>query len=266
MGRFTTEMNSLQIAVLILVTLSCAGAAGIWLGRRLRPHHVSAETRTLVSASMAIVGTMTALVISLLISSSNTSFLARQASLRDLAANIVSLDDLLRRYGDEAGSARRELKRFSAAKTESLFAEPDSVTQASLGLDVVALHGVEDAILALHPGDERQRWLESQALQQVTALGALSRGLAADSVAPLPLPFLGMVVIWLAMLLLSFGLFAPGHAISMVGLFAASLALSMAFKVLLDLNTPFGGMVQTSGFPLRLSDEPLRRAMQLITR
>ena len=75
-----------------------------------------------------------------------------------------------------------------------------------------------------------------------------------------------MVVIWLAMLLFSFGLFGPGHAISLVALFAAALALSMAFKVVLDLNTPFGGTVQTSGFPLRLSDEPLRRAMQLITR
>lgn len=52
----------------------------------------------------------------------------------------------------------------------------------------------------------------------------------------------------------------------MLALFTAALALSMAFKVLLDLNTPFGGTVQTSGFPLRLSDEPLRRALQLITR
>jgi hypothetical protein len=266
MGRFTTDMNSLQIATLILVFLSCAGALGMWLGRRLRPDHVSSETRTLVSASMAIVGTMTALVISLLISSSNTSFLERQASLRDLAADIVSLDDLLRRYGDEAGPARRELQRFAAAKTETLFAQSDSVTQAGLGPEVAALHAVEDAILGLHPGDERQRWLESQSLQQATALAAASRSLAADSVAPLPLPFLSMVVIWLAMLLLSFGLFAPGHAVSLVALLAAALALSMAFKVLLDLNTPFGGAVQTSGFPLRLSDEPLRRAIQLITR
>ena len=171
----------------------------------------------------------------------------------------------MRRYGGEAGPACRELQRFSAAKTESLFAQADAVTQAGPGPDVVALRGVEDAILALHPGDERQRWLEGQALQQAAALGAASRSLAADSVAPLPLPFLGMVVIWLAMLLLSFGLFGAGHVISLLALFTAALALSMAFKVLLDLNTPFGGTVQTSGFPLRLSDEPLRRALQLIT-
>src|SRR3954451_19703882 len=196
MVRFTTEMNSLQIATLILVILTCAGASGLWLSRRLQPDHVSSETRTLVSTSMAIVGTMTALVISLLISSSNTSFLARQASLRDLAANIVRLDDLLRRYGVDADPARRELQRFAAAKAESLFTPPDSITEAGLGTEVVALHGVEDAILALHPGDERQRWLESQALQQASAVGMASRSLAVDSVAPLPLPFLGMVVIW----------------------------------------------------------------------
>src|SRR3954449_11683002 len=116
MGTFTTDMNSLQIAALILLILLCASASGLWLSRRLHPDHVSADTRTLVSTSMAIVGTMTALVISLLISSSNTSFLARQASLRDLAANIVRLDDLLRRYGVDADPPRRELQRFATAK------------------------------------------------------------------------------------------------------------------------------------------------------
>ena len=132
--------------------------------------------------------------------------------------------------------------------------------------EVIALHGVEDAILGLHPGDERQRWLESQALQQATALGAASRSSGGGQRRTAPVALLGhgrdlvgdaaaeLRPVW------------PGHAISFAALFAAALALSMAFKVLLDLNTPFGGTVQTSGFPLRLSDEPLRRALQLITR
>ena len=75
----------------------------------------------------------------------------------------------MRRYGGEAGPACRELQRFSAAKTESLFAQADAVTQAGPGPDVVALRGVEDAT-----GDERQRRLEGQALQQAAALGAAS--------------------------------------------------------------------------------------------
>ena len=266
MRTFATELDSLQIALLIFAILCTAGAGGVALGRRLRPDHASSETRALVSASMAVVGTITALLISLLISTSNTSFQARQASLGGLAADIVGLDDLLRRYGADAEPARRQLQDFAAVRTRGLFTQSDSITQAGLGADVAALHGVEDAILALHPADERQRWLTSQALAEATAIGGASRSLAADSVAPLPLPFLGMVVIWLAMLLLSFGLFAPRHATSLAALFAAALALSMAFKVLLDLNTPFGGTVQTSGFPLRLSDEPLQKAMQLITR
>ena len=266
MTTFATELSSLQIALLIFVILCSASAAGLAIGTRLKPDHASSETRSLVSASMAVVGTITALLISLLISTSNTSFLARQANLGSLAAEIVSLDDLLRRYGAEAEATRHQLQNFASVRTKALFTQSDSITQAGLGADVVALHGVEDAILVLHPADERQRWLISQALAQATAIGGASRSIAADSVAPLPLPFLGMVVIWLAMLLLSFGLFAPRHTTSLAALFAAALALSMAFKVLLDLNTPFGGAVQTSGFPLRLSDEPLRKAMQLITR
>lgn len=265
MTTFTTDLNSLQFAALILLALFASSLAGLWFGGRLRPDHLSPETRTLVSASMAVVGTMTALVISLLISSSSTSFLTRQASLRSLGADIVSLDDLLRRYGPEADPARAGLQLFASAKMADLFNPTDTV-EASAAPAIKALHSVEDAILALHPADERQRWLAAQALQLATETEAASRSLAVDSVAPVPLPFLMIVLLWLAMLLASFGLFAPRHVVSLVALFATALALSMAFKVLLDLNTPYGGNVRTSGFPLRLSDQPLRRAMQLIAR
>ena len=114
MGRFTTDMNSLQIAALILLILSCAGASGVWLGRRLRPEHVSSETRTLVSASMAIVGTMTALVISLLISSSNTSFLGapgKPAGPRRQHRNPGRLLAALRRRGRPGPSRAAALFR-----------------------------------------------------------------------------------------------------------------------------------------------------------
>ena len=75
-----------------------------------------------------------------------------ETSPRDL----VSLDDLLRRYGADADPARRELQGFAAPKTGTVFVPTDSVTQVGLGTEVVALHGVEDAIPGLHPGDVPQ--------------------------------------------------------------------------------------------------------------
>ena len=38
-----------------------------------------------------------------------------------------------------------------------------------------------------------------------------------------------------------------------------------AVKVVLDMDTPFGGRVRMSGFPLRVSIDPMRHAMEVIS-
>lgn len=81
-----------------------------------------------------------------------------------------------------------------------------------------------------------------------------------------PLPFLALVVMWLTALFVSFGLFAPPNPITVVSLFVCALAISAAFKVVLDMDTPFGGPVHTTGFPLRLSSDPMRQALDMIKR
>jgi hypothetical protein len=87
-----------------------------------------------------------------------------------------------------------------------------------------------------------------------------------QNLSSVPLPFLALVTMWLMALFVSFGLFAPANLISIISLFVCALAISAAFKVILDMDTPFGGPVHTTGFPLRLSSEPMRHALDLIKR
>ena len=69
-----------------------------------------------------------------------------------------------------------------------------------------------------------------------------------------------------AALFASFGLFAPSNPTTMVSLFVRALAISAAFKVVPDMDTPFGGPVHTMGFPMRLSNDPMQHALDLIKR
>ena len=90
-------LNSAQIAFFVLCAVFGSAMLGMRISRRLPEHHLSAEAKATVSVSIAVVGTMTALVIGFLISNASTAFTARNATVSLLSSNIGQLDALLRR-------------------------------------------------------------------------------------------------------------------------------------------------------------------------
>ena len=87
------------IGILTFIAIVFGALTGLWLARQLPEAHLSSESRTAVSVSMAVVGTLAALVMSLLISSASSSFNAKTDALHRLAVDIIRLDRALRQYG-----------------------------------------------------------------------------------------------------------------------------------------------------------------------
>ena len=120
-------LNSAQIAFFILCVVFGSAMLGMRISRRLPDHHLSAEAKATVSVSIAVVGTMTALVIGFLISNANSAFSARNASVSLLSSNIGQLDALLRRYGPPPGESELALRNIyralSRAAIERIFRE-----------------------------------------------------------------------------------------------------------------------------------------------
>lgn len=255
--------TSLGIALIVQFALFGGAVIGLVIGRRLPAPHLHSETRGVVSASMAVVGTMSALVISLLISSGSTSLKARTGDVALLASDIIRLDTLLRRYGPEAGPVRDALHRYATMKVEDLFPS-DTRPNVDNPATFAMLDNVEDLILTLKPGDDRERWLSTQALQLAVAVGDVQARLSQEDVNSLPLPFLGAVMLWLTVLFASFGLFAPRNVTVVIALFLCALAVSAAIKLVLDMDTPFAGRIQLSRPPIHISSEPMRRAIEVI--
>ena len=68
-------MKAPMIIGLIVYAVIMAGAFAGWkIRNRLPSHHLTEETKSLVSVSTAVVATVTALVLGLLISNANTTF------------------------------------------------------------------------------------------------------------------------------------------------------------------------------------------------
>lgn len=228
-------------------------------------HHLSAEAKATVSVSIAVVGTMTALVIGFLISNANTAFNARNATVSLLSSNISQLDTLLRRYGPETESIRENLQRFAAMKFEDLFADdPAGKHKVDNPVTAKVFDNVEDRIVALKPADDRQKWLSGEALRLAAGVRAARSQLVQQNVNSLPLPFVGVVVLWLIVVFGSFGVFAPRNATTVVALFFSVLAVSMALKLVLDLDNPFDRGIRLTPPPIRISPEPLRHVLETI--
>ena len=69
--------------------------------------------------------------------------------------------------------------------------------------------------------------------------------------------FLVLLAFWLAMLFLSFGLFAPGNPTVIAVMFVCALSVSSAIFLILEMNHPLEGSI-------KVSDAPLRKALELI--
>jgi hypothetical protein len=246
------------IGLISFVAIFGGALLGIFAARALPAHHLSTETRTAVSVSAAIVGTLSALVLGLMISTASSSFSTRSGEITAIAIDLVRINRIMQRYGPEADDVRAKLRTYAAAKMQERFpatGKRSHTTEAT----AVSMDATQDAILSLAPRDERQRWLRSQALTLSDGLQQARWLLAEQEQAGsgFPLPFLILLIFWLALVFASFGLFTPPNATAVTILCLCSLAVSGGIAMILELDTPFSGLV-------RVSTEPLRQALAQI--
>jgi hypothetical protein len=244
-------LSPLIIGLIIFVVLAGSAFAGWWARQRLPTHQLNDETKSLVSVSMAVVGTITALVLGLLISNANTSFIARNAEVTMLSADILRLDQMLRLYGSEANPARGKLLQFAERKTNDLF--PSSLRDVRVNNESTyeVLQQVEYLMLELHPPDARRQWFLQQALLHAAKIGNTHWLLGQETGQGTPKAFVALVVFWLSLLFASFGLFAPRNLISGLTLVLCAIAVAGAVEMILELEQPFGGVLHISPLPMQ---------------
>jgi hypothetical protein len=71
------------------------------------------------------------------------------------------------------------------------------------------------------------------------------------------MPFLAVLVFWLAVIFMSFSLFSGFTPINLVALLVFAISASAALFLILELSQPFVGLMQISSTPLRNALAPL---------
>ena len=251
-------MNHIAIGLLAFAAIFGGAVIGNFAARALPEHHLSNESRNAITVSAAIVGTLSALVIGLMISTANASFSMRSNEVSKIAVDIVRIDRLLQRYGPEAQDARAQLQGYARAKIQELF-PPDGQPPRSADATVRLLESTQDSIIALDARDPRQRWLRSQALTLSDDVLEARWQLAEQRASNIPKPFLVLLVFWLSLVFASFGLFAPRNATTVAAFCLCSIAVAGGITMILELDSPYSGLVHISG-------EPMRQALAELTR
>ena len=240
----------------------CAGIAlGMLFGRLLPRQHLDDHSRSVITVATAVVGTASALVLGLLISTASTSFVQRSGEVVRMATDIIRLDRILRSYGPGTETERGQLARYASVNLDDLF--PNGSQQAPVIDDPAMLRLLDDIrneVLSLKPADDGQRWRQDHALRFVDELTDIRWTLALQqNINPLPVPFLVMLVFWLTLLFGSFGLFAPRNTTVLATLALCAIAVSAGVSLVVDMTDPFSGFVRVSSTPLRQAAEVIGR-------
>jgi hypothetical protein len=244
-------MNSIAIGFLSTIIVFAGTLLGMSMQKVLPSHHLNDKTQDIVKLSAGTIATLTALVLGLLVSSAKSSFDSMSNGVVQGSAKFILLDRQLARYGPEAKSARDQLKQTLASAIAAVW--PTESTGLSAITAFEHLNGmelVEDKLRDLKPENETQRQLLNRAFQLTGELGQAHWLLIEQAQSQLPLPLLVILVFWLALLFMSFGLFAPRNFTVVIVLFVGACAISAAIFLVLELNSPLEGVFKISSAPL----------------
>ena len=251
-------MSPMAIGWIVFALVFGSALLAMFVHSLLPAEHLSSDSKDVVKLGIALVATMSALVLSLLVASAKSAFDTRSNQLTQASADIVLLDRALARYGPETNEARSALQRSVAATIERFW---PTQGKGSIAVDprTNPVEALYDQIEALTPQNDAQRSMQGQALTLAADMARTRLLLFEHLGASIPAPFLVVLVFWLCIIFASFGLFAPRNATVVAALCVSALSVAGAIFLILELDRSFEGLLQ-------VSDEPLRAALAQLGR
>jgi hypothetical protein len=251
-------MNDLLISFLVFAIIFGGAMVGVIVRPLLSEEHLHPDSKDVVKMATGLIGTLTALVLGLLIASAKSSFDQKTNQVRQLTATIILLDDLLAQYGSEANPVRNLLRQSVQPLANRIWHEETAPTGKLVHFESSAQSlAFENELERLSPGNDAQRSLQSRAIQAFTDGAQIRLLLFAQTGGSIPAPFLIILVFWLSAIFVSFTLFAQTNLVVTASLLVCALSFACAIFLVLELDNPFTGLMGISSATLRSALLPL---------
>lgn len=245
-------MSALAISALAFAAMFGAALVGMRLRSSLPERYLSSESKEVVRLGAALIATMAAMLLGLLISSTRGSYEEKRGQVIRMTADLIELDILMKDYGPEGRAVRQVMRDAITPMIDGIWrarseefrsnadAVPDAGTETILG-----------AIGDLVPQSDGQRARRERAIVVGLELAQIQFVLFSQPANAISLPFVAIIVLWLTFIFATFTLSAPGNPLIIVVLLVAALSAASAIFLILDLDRPFGGLMQIPSLPLR---------------
>ncbi len=246
-----------------LLLFSVSAFAGVLLRARLREDHLSAENMDAVRLVTGLLVTFAALVLSLQLSTARSTFDAANRDRSLYAARLARLDQCLRNLGPEMEPVRLRLRQYTAAVIASTWPRekapvvedmPDVRHMAVSGEDTVLktlMNEIGVVIDSVAPAEAARANLAARCRDNYTMVQESRWAVIEDANSIFHGSFSGMVSGWLAAVFLSLGLQVPRRLLGAVVLSIGVVAVASVMFVILDLDTPYGGVFGITSSAMR---------------
>jgi len=243
-------MYSLLIFLVTFVSIAVGGALGMLVRIRL-PQAQLAESKEVIRLGAGLMGTVAALVLGLMIASAKNSFDSQIANVRQLAANIILLDELLEQYGPETSEARVMIRRAAAITVQRVWRENTGADRAETFSPSAAATQFFLTVESLSPNNDLQRSIKPRILEVGTDLARTRLLMFVHVDNPIPAPLLVIMILWLTVIFASFTLFSDANVVVATASVIYALAVSSALFLIVDMSQPFTGLMKIPSEPLK---------------
>ena len=234
-------MSELSISIITFAFVFGGALLGMYLRNALPGHHLRNDVKDVVRLSTGLIGTMAARVLGLLIASAKSSYDARTTQIKQITANIILLDQLLEQYGSDAQNLRISLRR--------------AVPPWSIGFGMKAIvrrmrhlrRPPKHKTLSIKFKNSSRTMIQNVLFKPVCSgccrFGQVRLALFTQAHDSIPVPFLAILIFWLAIIFTSFGLFVRTSPVVIVTFFIGALSVACAIFLILEMDQPFAGAI-----------------------
>lgn len=248
------SMTPFTVGCLVLGCTFGGAVLGMRLRRFVPDGHLTDAAWDTAKLCSGLVATMTALLLGLVTASAKSSFDDVANMIQRTAAELLTLDRSLFKYGPETNEIRRAVKLGVGRRVEVTWQDDGAKgVEQAVADDTPIIEEIGDRIRALVPANEAQRDLRVRALGLVEEILESRWLILSGRRSSIPGLFLGALTAWLAVTFTIFGLFAPRNATVVAILFASALSVASAVFLILEMDGPFEGVLRVSAEPLQFA-------------
>lgn len=227
------------------VAFLCA-IAGFYV-HKLSPSHV-AQSVDLIRAVSGLIGTLFAIVLGLLVSSSYSTFNSHQTDFDSLVTTVANIDLLLKHFPEESDQPRFLLKGLVLRLLARYWPDKNGRSPVEVSYDHLSDDVAE--ILQINNAAEKFERIVRDDLNSIREFSSKFVAIQSNIIRSLSsqMPSLLLVVVfgWACLLFFLYGCLSDGNMLATFFLFLGAIAIASANFLILELTHPYQGIFKVS--------------------